>query len=554
MAVTVEFDVAAKMRDGVTLRANVYRPEGEGLWPTLLARLPYGKDRPMIISRLDPVQAARAGFMVAIQDTRGRYASEGLWDPFAFEAADGYDSVEWAARLPGSNGRVGMYGDSYLGNAQWMAAIERPPSLAAIAPALTWADPLDGLFARGGALELGLMVPWSLEQGPDYIAREAASEAERKARTEALIDDYDRLAAGGYWALPVDDNPALDRHLIPPLPSVAALASPSVAASCRVAGRHAEVEVPSFHVAGWYDVFQQGTLDNYVAMAAAGRETRLVVGPWTHLTFGDPIGELSFGLRAARFEVPAHEQGDVAEWQSAFLRRHLLSDPEPEPAEPRVRIFVMGRDEWRDEASWPPPDAVETKLFLQAGGGLAPEPPQPGEPSDFVYDPDDPAPTVGGSTVMAPGFPAGPFDQAAVEARDDVLVFTSPLLTEELEVTGRVRLVLYAESSAPATDWVGRLCDVHPDGRSINLCDGILRVAAGTGAGGPYQLDLWSTSNVFLPGHRLRLHVTSSSFPRWDRNLNRGDQGRSSRQIARQLVHHDPSRPSHLSLPVLSRS
>jgi len=551
MGVRVEFDAAAPMRDGVVLRANVYRPDGDGPWPTLLARLPYGKDLPMIVSRLDPVQTARAGFMVVIQDTRGRFASEGRWDPFAYEREDGYDSVEWAARLPGSNGRVGMYGDSYLGNAQWLAAIERPPSLAAIAPALTWSEPLDGLFARGGALELGVMVPWSLEQGVDQIARMDLPEEERRARTEALIDDYDRLPEDGYRALPVDANPVLERHGMPPMPSVAALRLPEVAAMCRVAGRQAEAEVPSFNLGGWYDIFLQGSLDNYVAAVAAGREAQLVVGPWTHLTFGDPIGEGRFGLRAGRYGAPAHEHGDVAQWQTAWLARHLLPDAGRGDDAAPVRIFVMGRNEWRDEPAWPLERAVEEKWFLQPGGGLGPAAPRGGEPSAFTYDPDDPVPTVGGQTVMAPSFPGGPFDQARVEARDDVLVFTSEPLARELEVTGRVRLVLHAESSAPSTDWVGRLCDVHPDGRSVNLCDGILRVAAGAAEPGRYELDLWSTSNVFLPGHRLRVQVTSSCFPRWDRNLNTGDQSSSARQVARQRVHHDAVRPSYVGLPVI---
>jgi putative CocE/NonD family hydrolase len=551
MGVTVELDVPATMRDGVLLRANVYRPEGEGPWPTLLARLPYGKDMPMIVSRLDPVQTARAGFMVVIQDTRGRHASEGRWDPFAFERDDGYDSVEWAARLPGSNGRVGMYGDSYLGNAQWMAAIEHPPSLAAIAPALTWSEPLDGLFARGGALEFGLLVSWSLEQGVDHIARLDTSEEERRARTEDLIDDFDRITTDAYWALPADANPVLERHGVRPMPSVAAMRSPEVAAVCRVAGRQAEVDVPSFNLGGWYDIFLQGSLDNYVAAAAAGREARLVVGPWTHLVFGDPLGERHFGLRAGRYGAPAHEHGDVAQWQTAWLGGHLRPDAEPERSPAPVRIFVMGRNEWRDEPAWPLERAVEERWFLQPGGGLAPTPPRGDEPSSFAYDPDDPVPTVGGQMVMAPSFPPGPFDQSRVEARDDVLAFTSEPLTEELEVTGRVRLVLYAESSAPSTDWVGRLCDVDPDGRSLNLCDGIVRVSSGADGLRRHELDLWSTSNVFLPGHRLRLQVTSSCFPRWDRNLNTGDQHGTARQVAHQRVHHDASHASYLSLPVV---
>ncbi|HEY1853306.1 MAG TPA: CocE/NonD family hydrolase [Solirubrobacterales bacterium] len=537
--VSIEFDVPARMRDGVTLRANVYRPETGGPWPTLLTRLPYGKDLPPVVSILDPVQTARRGFMVVIQDTRGRFASDGEWKPFAYEREDGYDSVEWAAGLPGSNGRVGMYGESYLGSTQWMAAIERPPSLAAIAPALTWSNPLDGLFARGGALELGLMVPWSIETGFDYVTRMDISAAERGRRIEAMVEDYDALSKGLYLETFAGDDPVRQRHGVPPMPSLAAVESPEIAASCVVEGAQERVEVPTLHIGGWYDIFLGGTLVNYTAMAAAGRETRLVVGPWTHVRWSDPFGDLTLGLRASRFGFPAHPEGDTADVQRAFFRRHLSSSTPTVESDAPVRIFVMGRNRWQDEPSWPPPDVVEQRWFLQTGGGLAPEQPKGDGESSFVYDSDDPVPTVGGNTVMPPGFPSGPFDQSSIERREDVLVFTSDPLSVEMEVTGEVILVLHADSSAPSTDWVGRLCDVHPNGTSINLCDGILRVD-GAGASGRYVLDLWATSNVFLPGHRLRVHITGGSFPRWDRNP-----GGTSRR-----VHHGGDRSSYVSLPV----
>jgi uncharacterized protein len=550
--VTVELDVRALMRDGVTLRANVYRPEGSGPWPTLLARTPYGKDLPYVVSWLDPVQAVRRGFMVVIQDTRGRFASEGEWDPFRFERHDGYDTVEWAAKLPGSNGRVGMYGASYYGNSQWLAAIEQPPSLAAISPSVTWSDPMDGLFARGGALELGLAVPWSLQQGVDFIAKTGGGDDEIQRRVDALMDEWDRLDEAGYWDLPVHDIAVLRRHAVPDLGSIRVLEDPDVATWCRVAGSHDRVDVPSFHLAGWHDIFVQGTLDNYQAMAALGRDSRLIVGPWTHVTYADPIGEQRFGIRAGKEGVPVHAYGDVNDLQLAWLRRNLVPDANVTLPEAPVRIFVMGRNEWRDESSWPLARATSERWFLHGSGSLATATPEAGEhASEFLYDPMEPVPTVGGPTVMWPGYPAGPMDQARVEARPDVLVFTSDPLQEELEVTGRVRVVLHAESSSPATDWVARLCDVLPDGRSFNLCDGILRVTEGAQECRRYEIDLWSTSNVFLRGHRLRVHITSSSFPRWDRNLNTGNQRESRHQVAQQRIHHAGDRPSYVELPVV---
>jgi putative CocE/NonD family hydrolase len=217
-----------------------------------------------------------------------------------------------------------------------------------------------------------------------------------------------------------------------------------------------------------------------------------------------------------------------------------------------VRLFVMGRNEWRDENEWPLKRAKIERHHLRADQTLTRFEPRADEaPSEFVYDPADPAPTVGGQIMMISAFPFGPKDQARVESRQDVCVFTSEPLEEELEVTGRVRVVLHAVSSAPSTDWVARLCDVHPHGRSFNLCDGILRVSQDANSVGRYEIDLWSTSNVFLPGHRIRVHVTSSSFPRWDRNLNTGDQDSPRLQVARQRVFHDVDRPSYIELPVV---
>lgn len=552
--VTVEYDVPARMRDGVTLRATVYRPDGAGPWPTLLTRLPYGKDDVAQMMWINPVHAARKGFMVVVQDTRGCFSSEGEWLPFRFEREDGYDTVEWAARLPGSNGRVGMYGCSYFGNTQWTAAIEQPPSLAAIAPALTWSDPLDGTFARGGALELGLALPWTLAMGVGHVARLPLPEEERARRIGALLDDLDRLPSEGYWDLPVSDMAVLRRHAVPDLGTFRMLSDPAVPAWCRVAGGHERVTVPTLHIGGWHDIFLQGTLDNYMAMAELGRPARLLVGPWVHeLTLADPFGELCFGARAGA-RVPAHADGDVSDLQLAWLGRQLRADApaDAEEAEAPVRIFTMGRNVWRDEQAWPLARARAERWFLGGDGRLSPQTPaSDGARSHFLYDPADPAPTLGGHTADMPAFPPGPFDQTRIEARPDVLVFTSEPLEADLEVTGRVRVVLHAHSSAPSTDWVARLCDVHPDGRSFNVCDGILRVADGAQSCGRHEVDLWSTSNVFLAGHRIRVHVTSSSFPRWDRNLNTGDQRAPRVEVAHQCVHHDAERPSYVELPVI---
>ncbi|HEX6506829.1 MAG TPA: CocE/NonD family hydrolase [Chloroflexota bacterium] len=548
----IEFDVPARMRDGVTLRADVYRPTARGPWPTLLVRTPYGKHiaAETVWNGLDPVQAARRGFIVVVQDARGRFASEGEWSPFRYEREDGYDSVKWAAALPGSNGRVGMYGGSYCGNTQWLTAIAKPPSLAAISPLMTWSEPMDGLFARGGALELGLALPWALLQGFDYLGRVCGHTVDLERRVAALIDEWDRLDQRGYWELPVGELAALTRHEVPELGSVAARGDAEISKRCRVEG-YSPIEIPTFHTAGWYDIFLQGTLDNFAATSSQGGDARLVVGPWSHDRFVDPIGEQVFGMVSARDGIPVHPHGDWNDYQLAWFRSHLTTESEVKLPEALVRLFVMGRNEWSDEASWPPRDVRAETWFLRTDGRLTLATPSAGEGySRFTYDPADPAPTVGGHTMMWSGFPAGPMDQRAVEKRRDVLVFTSEPLELDVEVCGRIRISLNAQSSAPSTDWVARLCDVHPDGRSVNLCDGILRVSDGADQLRTHEIDLWSTTNVFLYGHRIRVAVTSSSFPRWDRNLNTGDQGRGEYIIAEQHVYHDASCPSGITLPV----
>ncbi|MFL5863620.1 MAG: CocE/NonD family hydrolase [Solirubrobacteraceae bacterium] len=539
------------MRDGTVLKATVYRPEGPGPWPTLLARTPYGKDLPGAISWLDPIRATREGFMVVIQDTRGRFASDGNWMPFQYETQDGYDTVQWAAQLPGSNGRVGMFGLSYWGNTQWLAAIAQPPSLGAIAPALTWSDPDDGAFTRGGALELAVGLVWALEQGLDYVARQVAPAEEISRRVHDLIQELDHLAERGFWELPVFDSALLRRHRVPDLGSIAALSDPTVADRCRIAGRHDQVQVPVLNIGGWHDGFLQGVLDNHIALQSLGRDSRLIIGPWSHANFSETIGDLYFGLNARKDGGPAPAAGpgkDITALQLDWFRRRLTSDarsPEPQP----VRIFVTGSNRWREYQCWPPQGTVEQRWYLHSGRRLSPAGPEDLDAVDqFIYDPANPVPTAGGQTLDSPLCPAGPVDQRSVEARPDVVVFTSQPLASDLEVTGRVRVMLHADSSARSTDWVARLCDVHPDGGSFSLCDGILRVADDARQPRRYEIDLWSISHVFGRGHRLRVDVTSSSFPRWDRNLNTGNQKMTLHTPARQRIHHDASHPSWLQL------
>ncbi|MFD3613644.1 CocE/NonD family hydrolase [Streptomyces sp. NPDC058676] len=554
--IQIEFDVPAEMRDGTVLRADVYRPGGTGPWPVLLARLPYGKQTPMMAVVLDPLAAARRGFLVVVQDTRGRFASEGEWEPWTYEESDGYDTVRWAAALPGSNGSVGMVGGSYFGNTQWMAALSKPPELKAIAPLITWSDPDDGLFSRGGAIELGITVPWSLMQGADTLMRRHRTDLDGLVSgITGLVRDFDGLARGGYAELPAGRFPAFARHDLPEVGYERSRREPEWARSCTVAGRHDEVDLPTFQLGGWYDIFSQGTLDNFTAMRRAGRSATLIMGPWTHTNWQHVVGDVNFGFSAHSDFMGM--RGRVHDMQFDWFHRTLGAGDggAGEPDTGQVLLFVMGINQWREETEWPLSRAVDTDFHLRADGRLTQEPPSTVEqPEQFRYDPMDPAPTTGGALLMTDDFRPGPLEQTAVEAREDVLVFTTEPLTEDLEVTGRVRAVLFAATDGSSTDWVARLCDVDENGVSLNVADGIVRVrAAAPGEAAEHVVDLWSTSIVFRAGHRIRVQVTSSNFPRWDRNLNTGEpeETATTARVAHQQVFHDPARPSRIVLPVI---
>ncbi|MEU9172903.1 CocE/NonD family hydrolase [Streptomyces sp. NPDC048420] len=496
-----------------------------------------------------------ARFHGGLSRTRGAGSPpRGEWEPWTYEESDGYDTVRWAAALPGSNGSVGMIGGSYFGNTQWMAALSKPPELKAIAPLITWSDPDDGLFSRGGAIELGITVPWSLMQGADTLMRRHRTDPGALVGSlGGLVRDLDGLADGGYGELPAGRFPAFVRHDLLELGYERSRREPEWARSCTVAGRHDEVDLPTFQLGGWYDIFTQGTLDNFTAMRRAGRSATLIMGPWTHTNWQHVVGDVNFGF-AAHSEFMGM-RGRVYDLQFDWFARTLGEGAALEPDTGTVLLFVMGANQWREETEWPLSRAVDTDFHLRAGGRLTREPPSTAEQAEeFTYDPMDPVPTTGGALLMTDDFRPGPLDQTAVEAREDVLVFTTEPLAEDLEVTGRVRAVLFVATDGPSTDWVARLCDVNENGVSRNVADGIVRVRAATlGEAAEHVVDLWSTSIVFRAGHRIRVQVTSSNFPRWDRNLNTGEPEESATtvRVARQQVFHDPARTSRIILPVM---
>ena len=552
-SVSVSFDVHATMRDGVQLAADVYTPaSGKGPWPVLMMRTPYGKNTytENAWSGFDPVTAARAGFIVVIQDTRGRGPVTTGGAPLTDDAHDGADAIDWAAKLPGSNGRVGMFGGSYSGHTQWQAALSGAPALGAITPLMTWADPFDGVYARGGATELGLALPWTLLTGADDVYRRYAGTGSEGDRLEAIFDVVDRLGADGFWRGRAGTVTMLQDHDVRELGSLrVALHGADEVERADLSGRQSAAQIPTFHTGGWFDIFLQGTLDNHAAMVAAGLPARLIVGPWSHTSFADAVGELTFGIRAGREMPSVHPAGAWIDSQLSWLRQHLDSGAgEPDLSDdPPVRVFVMGRNEWRSEPQWPPADARDVAWYLHGAGALSPRSPEADVTGlTYTYDLSDPVPTVGGNTFITSEFPAGPLDQRGIESRSDVVTFTSEVLDVDLEIGGRVQAYPHAAGSALTTDWVVRLCDVHPDGRSFNVCDGVLRVR-GNSAPGPHHIGLWSTSMVFVAGHRIRVDIANSSFPRWDR-APAGDADTRYR-VERAEISVDRDRPSWIVLP-----
>lgn len=553
----VEEDVPARMRDGVVLRADVYRPASGGPYPVVLVRLPYGKNNHDELALLRPVEVARHGLIVVLQDTRGRYASEGEWDPLTWEESDGHDSVRWAATLPESNGSVGMYGISYMGNTQWMAALSDPPELKAIAPGFTWSDPADGLFARGGAREIGTTLAWSLVQGFDVLTRRHAATPEDLASAMSdLIADFDHLDRGGYREGPSHARPVFARHQLPEVSQDRARRDIQWASAGKVTGRQPAKSVANLMHGGWFDLFIQGTLDNFIAARAAGIRTNLIVGPWSHVDYGPQVGDVNFGLESMTELLGL--RGSLLDIQARWLKHELGSTPAERAAEreapdlPPVLIFVMGRNEWREEQEWPLARAVDHELHLAAVGVLSFQAASDEGCAEYIYDPNDPVPTHGGALYMAPGYRAGPLNQAEIEARADVLTYTTAPLDADLEVTGRVQAYIWGSSDAAEADWVVRLCDVDENGISRNVVDGITRSEGVRGELAEQLVDLWSTSYVFQRGHRIRVQVTSSNFPRWDAPAPDDPAGSGNVRPANIRVAHGPDHLSRVIIPVVA--
>jgi putative CocE/NonD family hydrolase len=573
----VDKDLPVPMGDGTTLVADVYRFDRPDPMPAVLQRLPYGKEVAPTLAEATTI--ARAGYAFVVQDSRGRGSSGGTFDPYRYEAEDGIDTIKWIRGQAWSDGSVAMSGASYSGAASWLAAAAAPTGLKAIAPQITASSFYDGWTFRGGALQLGFLLTWltGFLLVPEVAAKLAGGDAEL-AELGALIGAFDDLD-GLFRTAPLKDAEVLRRRAPYYFEWLEHARYDDFWRATAVRERYEDIVVPSLNVGGWFDLFLGGTLENYLEMKRRGgtadaRRPSLLIGPWAHdgMLAGEYL-ELSFGLTASA------QGADLLGRQLRFFDRHVKGIENGAGEDPPVRLFIMGANIWRDEQDWPLPDTRFVDYFLHSGGGANTSAgdgelaavPGTDEPEDsYAYDPHDPVPTVGGATLLPGVFVlrnAGPRDQASVEARPDVLCYSTPPLEHDVEVTGPITLVLYVSSSATDTDFTGKLVDVWPDGRAMSLTDGILRARYRKSladpqplvAGEVYELtiDLGATANVFRAGHRIRLEVSSSNFPRFDRNTNTGgviaEESGTDFVTAVNRVFHDAARPSRLILPVIER-
>ncbi|TNY35935.1 CocE/NonD family hydrolase [Thermomonospora catenispora] len=518
--VVTVLDQPIEMRDGTILRADVHRPAEGGPHRTVLVRNPYGEP---LFRRVPIVPYLHAGLAVVLQHCRGRGSSDGEFAPWVDEGRDGVDTVEWIVSQPWSNGEVVAAGTSYLAGCALQLASRRPPALKAVAAAMTPYDFYDGLKYHGGAFALGSAFHWGALQGMLGALHAAAGGEDAGDRFGALLPvlaDPDSALR----TLPLRDMPGVSQAFPFWRDWVDHPERDEYWEGLAETLRHDRIEVPVLHTAGWFDVFLRGTLENFRRIPGG----RLIIGPWTHLSQEAGVGELNFGFGASAQAVMLEAE------QIAFLTGRTEG--------PKVKYFTMGVNAWREAESWPPPGVVPTRYYLHSGGLLSPEAPAAdAEPSRFVHDPNDPVPTCGGPLLLPDPVNVGPRDQRAVEERPDVLCFTTPVLERDVEVTGPLEVVLHAATSAASgSDWTAKLVDVHPDGRAMSVIDGIVRSPGGRLR---HEIDLAATSLTFRAGHRIRVEIASSNFPRFDRN--------PAAERAEQTVFHDAARPSWITLPIM---
>jgi putative CocE/NonD family hydrolase len=535
--------VPVPMRDGVRLSTNAYLPSEHGRFPTILVRTPYNKG-----ADITPNYEAFVdrGYAVVVQDVRGRYESEGAFQPLTQETLDGDDTLNWIARQPWSDGKIGMMGGSYAGITQWKAALSGNPHLKAIFPVVSgWDEYRDRYYSTGGAFKLGYRLEWLAEnlRAPGYHQDFSKFVLHLPVRT------CDVPALG--WTSPlwrdVMEHPSFDAFW----------------RAVSTKEHIAQVHVPVFSVGGWYDNFVESDLEAYAALHKRTGLSRTVIGPWAH--------NMSIPFKEANYGDESHVA--VRSLQLEWFDQWLKGKDAPLLSQPPMKIFVMGINQWREAQTWPPESAQARSYYLESSGNantlsgdgsLSDRFSRQARSDVFEFDPNHPVPTLGGSVCCNPTvFPWGPFDQREVEKRQDVLVYTSKPLRQQLEVAGPVQVSLWVSTTARDTDFTAKLVDVFPDGTARNLSDGILRLRYRNSLEKPepakpgeiyrIAIDAGVTSNVFLRDHRIRVEISSSNFPRFDRNPNTGTLVADARKLlkAKQVVFHDGSHPSCLTMMVI---
>lgn len=538
------------MRDGTRLAADVFRPENGERWPTVLVRTPYNRKSPAMDSYRYFVTR---GYAVVIEDTRGRYASQGEFTSVYQEGPDGNDTINWIAQQPWSDGRVGMVGSSYLGIVQWWAAIQDNPHLKAICPMNSGDDEyLDRFYSTGGALKLGHRLLWLAENFTP------------PAQVRPLLGSY-------IYHLPLE---SADVASIGSRSEIwrTALAHPSYDEYWKqlsIRPKLSAVHIPVLSMGGWFDNYVESEIDAFTRLSKMGKVVETWIGPWPH----DPT--MVFPTRRFGADSALHVRRVQADWLDRWLKEENKPENVMAPS-PLLHVFVMGSDVWREEHEWPLARTQYRPLYLNSGGDansaegngvLSWQPVKRSAPDSFVYDPRRPVPTSGGPICCDQRvFPPGPLDQTQVEHRADVLVYTSPPLTREVEVTGPIRATIYMSTSANDTDLTAKLVDVEPSGQPLLVSDGIQRLRyrisldrpSFVKRNTPYQVivDAGVTSYTFGPGHKIRLEISSSNFPRFDRNLNTTFANSAAVTMirARQTIYHERKFPSELILPVIQRA
>ena len=529
--VSVRRNLRVPMPDGVMLATDHYAPREPGSFPTILIRTPYGRAYAPVFYAYC---FAERGYHVVVQDVRGRFGSDGEFEPFLNESGDGAATVSWLARQPWFNGVLGSWGQSYLAYTQWALAMEAPEAVAALFPSLPSSrGPFTGKVDEAQLLELPLrwmVVLYALLHAPGG----QGAFAPWKAVWRLSPLGQDRTLVGAFSHVPVEecDEVAIGEE-VPYFRQIMTEGPPSQWEESDYSRRLGHLSQPVHLLGGWYDFMLGDMLADYEMLRAAGRVPFLTVGPWDHVHPEISRFQLQEGL--AWFD--AHLKG-----RKERLRRKA------------VYVYVMGADEWREFDSWPPPSRP-TSFYLQPDQGLSLQlPPQESAADSYLYDPADPTPAVGGPLFISG---AGARDNRALEARPDVLTYTTGVLDHDLDVVGPVKATLYVASSLQYADFFARLCDVHPDGRSVNVCDGIVRLHPERCAVQEkvvrVDIDMWATAYHIRPGHAIRLQVSSGAHPRFARNPGTAGAPISTNamRMGRQTVYHDVGHPSALILPLL---